>query len=186
MVQPTKVEGDCTTYKEEVLFNSDTLPKIVSYLPSIGVLNLALTCKLLGSASNDKPSSLIEESARIAIQDIATEEELATLPYYNGENSLANYHYLQFMRQPLTFDQLVEAEYVNVEDKTCVRQNSLSSFATAFSNNILRAGKHYVSFVFNSEYTNFFVGVMRPGQANHSASEYPLDGRFRAIFSIVL
>jgi len=90
--------------KEEVL-NSDTLSKVISYLPSVDVLNLAITCKRLGSASNDKPS-LIEESTRIAIHELATEEELSTLPYYNGESALADYHYLQFMRGPLTFDQL--------------------------------------------------------------------------------
>ena len=97
------------------------MSKIISYLPSVDLLNLAVTCKRLGSASNDKPS-LIEESVRIAIQDIATEEELATLPYYNGENSLANYHYLQFMKGPLTFDQLLGAEFCN-----CLQQQYTKS-----------------------------------------------------------
>ena len=171
MVRPKKKQkvGDSTTYKEEVLFNTDTLSKIISFLPSVDVLNLAITCKRLGSASNKQ--SLIEDSAHVAIQDIATEEELATLPYYNGENSLANYHYLQFMRGPLTFDQLVgSTEYVNRGDKSCVMHSGQSDWGTVFSNNILRAGKHYVSFVFNNmSDSNFFVGVMRPGQANENA-----------------
>ena len=109
------------TYKEEVLFNSDTLSKIISYLPSVDLLNLALTCTKF-NVSNNEDQSLLEDSARIAIQDIATEEELATLPYYNGENSLANYHYLQFMKGPLTFDQLLGAEFCN-----CLQQQYTKS-----------------------------------------------------------
>lgn len=73
--------------KEEVLFNSDTLSKIISYIPSIDVLSLALTCKRFGVLFDTVDDSIIKESARIAVQDIATEEELATLPYYDGENA---------------------------------------------------------------------------------------------------
>jgi len=113
-----KVE-ECTTYKEEVLFNSDALSKVISYLPSVDLLKLAVTCKRFGIASGSR-SSLIEESTRIAIHDIATEEQLAALPQYNGENSLADYHNLQLLRTPLTFDQLIGgAEYVNNEDSCC-------------------------------------------------------------------
>jgi len=134
--QPTKkqkVEDNITTYKEEVLFNSDTLSKVISYLPSVDLLNLALTCKRFGVSNNNDVPSLIEESARIAIQDIATEEELVTLPYYNGENSLANYHYLQFMTGPLTFDRLVgSVEYLNMDDKSCVKNNTNYDWGTAF------------------------------------------------------
>jgi len=147
----TKVDN-ITTYKEEVLFNTDTLSKIISFLPSTELLNLALTCKRFGVSNTDKPS-LIEDSARIAIQEIATEEELATLPYYNGENALANYHYLQFMRGPLTFDQLVEGAKYVARDKSRVRTIKQNTFnhrkmkvGTAFSNNIMRTGKHYASF----------------------------------------
>ena len=105
-----RADDSTTICKEEVLFNSDTLPKIISYLPSNDLLNLALTCRRFGSApindDNNEEPSLIEESTRIAIQDIATQEQLATLPFYNGTNSLEEYHYLQFLRGPLTFDQL--------------------------------------------------------------------------------
>ena len=82
---------DCI--KEEVLFNTHTLSNIASYLPPTNLLNLALTCKRLGVSENDKPS-LIEESADIAIKDLATKEQSASLPYYKGENALADY-YLQ-------------------------------------------------------------------------------------------
>ena len=159
MVHPNKKQkvGDNTTYndevlKDEVLFNSDTLSKIISYLPSVDVLNLALTCTRFG-ITNSNDDSIIKDSTRIAIQGIATEEQLATLPYYNGENSLANYHYLQLLRGPLTFDQLIGAAYVSDEDKSSVKHigdqplaYTYSDWGTAISNNVLRAGKHYASF----------------------------------------
>jgi len=116
-----------------------------------------------------KPS-LIEESACLAIQDIATEEQLAALPHYEGESSLADYHYLQLLRAPLTFDQLTGgAEYVNFGDKSCIRGKPM---ATAFSNNILRACKHYVTFEARKEQIielGYLVGVIRPGKANQEA-----------------
>jgi len=148
------------TGEEAVLFNGDTLSKIISYLPSIDLLNLALTCKRFGVSNNDD-DSIIKESASIAIQDIATEDQLAALPYYNGESSLADYHYLQFIRAPPTFDQIVgKAEYVNENDKSCVRHSGNYGWETALSNNIMRTGKHYVSFIHISIYSNIFVGVM--------------------------
>lgn len=183
-----KVGDDTSTYKEEVLFNSDTLSKIICYLPSVDVFNLALTCKQFGISTNEKPS-LIEDSARIAVRDIATEEELATLPYYEGKNALADYHYLQFTRGPLTFDQLVGGiEYANIDDKSCVKhrgQNGSFSWETALSNNILRSGKHYVTFELSSSSSTVtaHLGVMRPGQANQNAKEHPTHSKFFDNFS---
>jgi len=180
MDQPIKKQKvvETTSCKESVLFNSDTLSKIISYLPSVDVLNLALTCKRFGvSNTKGEELSLIEESAQQAVQDIATEEELETLPYYNGENSLANYHYLQFMRGPLTFDQLIGgAEYENGENKSCVihctQANNYNGWETAISNNILRTGKHYASFKLSCTSTKYsigsFIGIMRPGQVNQN------------------
>ena len=51
MDQPTKkhkVSNNNAIYREEVLFNSDTLSKIISYLPSVDLFNLAITCKRFG------------------------------------------------------------------------------------------------------------------------------------------
>ena len=114
MDQPTKKQkvGDSKSIysKEEVLFNSDTLSKIISFMPSIDILSLALTCKRYSAsksvlATTVEPS-LIEKCVHIAIQDIATKEQLAALPYYEGKNTLEDYHYLQLLRKSLTFDQL--------------------------------------------------------------------------------
>jgi len=179
-----KVGDSTSSYKEEVLFNSDTLSKIISYLPSVDLLNLALTCKKFGISNEEGDKSLIEKSARIAVHELATEEELATLPYYEGKNALEEYHYLQLLRGPLTFDQLVGTQYVISEDKTCVRYiGNTAAMATAFSNNILRAGKHYASFEVEQYEGGFCVGVMRPGQANLNAIGTPLRQEFWQNFS---
>ena len=196
MVHPIKRQKveETTSYKEEVLFNSDALSKIISYLTSIDLLNLALTCKRFGVydtdtiqrfiiSDDDNELSLIEKSARITIKDIATEEELAALPYYEGENSLEDYHYLQFTRGPLTFDQLVGVRYVNKEDKTCVTGID-SEWATAFSNNIMRAGKHYATFPTNKIVgMRLMVGAMRPGKASVNARSHPHHSSFYQNFS---
>ena len=181
IAKPQKIEEIATNNcKEAVLFNSDALSKIISYLSSVDVLNLAITCKRIGISDNDD-SSVIKDSASIVVQDLATEEQLAALPRYDGESSLADYHYLQLMREHLTFDQLSRgAEYVNEEDKTCVK--SIHDWGTAFSNNILRAGKHYASFVIEG-FGSVLVGVMRPGQANENADGFPLMGTFYQNFS---
>ena len=174
--------------EKAVLFNSDTLVKIISYLPSIDVFNLGLTCKQFGISDDDK-LSIIKKSVQIIVQDVATEEQLATLPHYDGESSLADYHYLQLMREPLLFDQLCAGvQYVDSEDKTCVRHKNIEDYwVTAFSNNILRAGKHYVTFTpYNNDSGNslhMYLGVMRPGQANRNASGNPLFPEFFQHFS---
>ena len=176
-VNETSTTNNC---KDEVLFNTDTLSKIISYLPSVDLLNLALTCTRFCKSDND--DSLIEESTRIVVQDIATEEQLAALPNYEGESSLADYHYLQLIREPLTFDQLVGGvDYVNEEDKSCVMYRD--NYPTAFSNNILRAGKHYVTFTSLGDSISLMVGVMRPGQANQKASGCPFFMQFYQNFS---
>jgi len=51
---------------------------------------------------------------------------------------------------------------------------------TAFSNNILRAGKHYASFCIGGHRLGkMYVGIMRPGRlANQNASGIPLRQEF--------
>ena len=103
---------ELTSCMESVLFNSDSLFKIASYLPADGLLNLALTCRRFGIAplpdsDGDSSLSLIDETARRLVQDIATEEEMAALPGYDEDNWLSKYNYLLLLRVPLTFDQLV-------------------------------------------------------------------------------
>ena len=133
---------ECTSSKvDSVMFNSDSLFKIASYLPADGLLNLALTCRRFGAAplsSDDRDGdssslSLIEETAHRVVQNIATEEEMAALPGYDGDNWLCKYEYLQSLRVPLTFDQLVDTIYVE-GNKSRVANRQGQPWATAFSN----------------------------------------------------
>ena len=86
MEQPTKKQKvkEINNCKEAVLFNSDALSKVISYLPSVDVLNLALSCKSFGVSADDE-RSLIEKSTHVAVQDIATEEQLSALPHITKE-----------------------------------------------------------------------------------------------------
>jgi len=190
MDQPTKKKqkvDDSTTCNEEVLFNTDTLSKIVSFLPSLDLLNLALTCKRFG-ISDDDELSIIKKSTHLLVQEIATEEQLAALPHYDGESSLADYHYLQLLKEPLTFDQLVGGPEYNGWDKSCVRQSRRNilghpCWGTAFSDNIMRAGKHYVLFTSHRNDKSLMMGVLRPGQSDEDTKGTPLDTKFYRNFS---
>ena len=172
---------ECTSCMESVLFNSDSLFKIASYLPADGLLNLALTCRRSGAPTRssegggDDNLSLVDESARRIVQDIATDEEKNALPGYDEDNWLCKYSYLQSLRVPLAFDQLVgqQIEYVKGNKSRVADNDSTNDWATAFSNSIMMAGKHYVSFeVYQG--TCFSAGVMRPGEAMQSAHGDPL------------
>ena len=56
-----------------------------------------------------------------------------------------------------------------------VKNSSTFGWSTALSNNILRAGKHYVSFQIDfGNSSHLLLGVMRPGEANPNASGSPL------------
>ena len=178
--------------EESVLFNSDSLFKIASYLPADGLLNLALTCRRFGIAplpdsKGDSSLSLVEETACRVVNDIATEEEKNALPGYDEDNWLCKYNYLQSLRVPLTFDQLAESiDYVEGNESRVVHNNRSYVVATAFSNNIMMAGKHYVSFEVCQGAGGFMVlGVMRPGEAMESASGSPLSFYFYEYLGLV-
>ena len=128
---------------------------------------------------HDPPTSVVNSASGLFPQEV-----------------LAGYHYLQLLRAPLTFDQLVgDIEYVNSEDKSCVRLGNTEyggtaygiSWSTAFSNNILRAGRHYVTFEVIPRCTQrgayCLVGLMRPGQANQNACDLPYGRMFFQNFS---
>ena len=175
---------------ELVLFSGDSLFRIASYLSADGLFNLALTCTRFGitqsrsDAGGNDSLSLVDETARRVVHDVATDDEMAALPCYDGENWLSKYNYLQSSKAPLIFDQLV-GRIVYVEGKrSCVTNNDTYHYdwTTAFSNNIMMAGKHYTSFeVRHGDGTGiglFLVGVMRPGKAMQSAKSIPLWSEF--------
>ena len=182
--QKTEEYTSCVE-SESVMFNSDSLFKIASYLPAEGLLNLALTCRRFGIAPTfssevgDDSLSLIEETARRLVHNIATEEQMNALPRYDGENWLSKYNCLRLLQIPLTFDHLVgQISYVDGK-KSCVAHDNRSyTMATAFSNNIMMAGKHYVSFEASHDGTELLLGVMRPGEAMQSAKYSPQASEF--------
>ena len=103
-------------FEESVLFfNSDSLFKIASYLSAEGLFNLALTCRRFGIGDGDSSLSLVDETTRRVVQNIATEEEMDALPCYDGDNWLCKYNYLLSLRIPLAFDQLVGQQIGYVE-----------------------------------------------------------------------
>ena len=182
VVKRQKTE-ESTSYVASVLFNSDSLFKIASYLPADGLLNLALTCRRFGSTSDgDDSLSLVDGTARRIVQDIANEEEKNALPDYDENNWLCKYNYLQLLRMPLTFDQLIGPMDHVEGNKSRVANNDSIERPTAFSNNIMMAGKHYASFeVCNCG--SLMVGVMRPGEAMQSSSSNPLVPSFYEHFT---
>ena len=157
------------------LNNNDIILRITPYLNSRELLNLALTCKRFGGIKDDTKQnssdtdndshytwSLMEEAARQIIN--RKEEERNALPRYDEETWLALYKELELLRAPLTFDQLIggdEQSFYYVEgDKSCLRSEG-NMWKTAISNNIMRSGKHYVTFRKTGR-GGLCVGVIRP------------------------
>ena len=135
------------------------------------MVNLSLTNRHFGLSTGDDQLSLMEDVVRQVIINEQTEYEAAALPKYEDESYLQLYHQHKMLRKPLQFDQLVgkNLQYVvdgEEEDKTKVFvRPANNSTKTAISNNIMRAGKHYVEFTAESFPRNTCVGVMRPGKS---------------------
>jgi len=149
---------------------SDILICIAPYLSVEELVNLALTNRHFGLSTDDDQLSLMEDVVRQVIINEQTEYEATILPKYEDESYLQLYHQHKMLRKPLQFDQLVgkNLQYVvdgEEEDKTKVFvRPANNSTKTAISNNIMRAGKHYVEFTAESFPRNTCVGVMRPGK----------------------
>ena len=151
---------------------SDILICIAPYLSVEELVNLSLTNRHFGLSTGDDQLSLMEDVVRQVIINEQTEYEAAALPKYSDESYLQLYHQHKMLRKPLQFDQLVgkNLQYVvdddEEEDKTkvFVRRPANNSTKTAISNNIMRAGKHYVEFTAESFPRRTEVGIMRPGK----------------------
>ena len=186
-------------------FTDDTVVALASFLSPCDMLNLALTCKKFGDKNgtdNKKRSAAREESTRevrqrtesISLMEVSartvlhakwTSEERNALPRRGDESWIGLYQeYLMIFRLPLQFDKLIgECNYVDSTDKTKVcsnRENRLKS-STAICNNIMRAGKHCVSFDFTNDGDRrsygITCGIMRPTTKDITSLErcYPAD-----------
>ena len=168
-------------------FTDDTVVALASFLSPHDMLSLALICKRFGDkhGTNTKRSAVREESTRdvrqrtesISLMEVAahtvlqtkwSEDERNALPRREDESWIGLYQeFLSVFRLPLQFDKLVgvDIDYVDSTDKTKVFATG-SIHGSAICSNIMRAGKHYVSFQVTDDdpSTNYGIscGIMRP------------------------
>ena len=170
-------------------FTDDTVVALASFLSPHDMLSLSLTCKRFGSkhGMNTKRSmdeeetgeelsiSLMEVAAHAVLQTKWTDEEKKALPRRGDESWIGLYQeFLSIFRLPLQFDKLVGecVDYEDMNKAAVVFANSLSGssyidpiiYGTAICQNIMRSGKHCVSFQANCRTRSYEVeiGIMRP------------------------
>jgi len=150
-------------------FTDDTVVAVASFLSPGDMLSLSLTCKRFGAKNGTKRSSVREEgtrevrqktealslmevAARTVFHASATKDEKKALPRREDESWFTIYQeYLKLFRLPLQFDKMAGEcfDYVEGSNKTKVCTNGgYTSDNTAICSNIMRAGKHSVSFQF--------------------------------------
>ena len=177
-------------------FTDDTIVALASYLSPHDMVCLALSCKRFGAkygttdkkqtATRDEDTrevrqktesiSLMEVAARTVLQTKWTDEEKNALLRRDDESWIGLYQeFLRVFRLPLQFDKLVGVciKYVEDTDKTTVCSNDddeSEHYGTAICSNIMRAGKHYVSFQVDDDAptTNGGIacGIIRPTTKN--------------------
>ena len=177
-------------------FTDDTVVALASFLSPHDMLSLALTCRRFGSKNGTATSrsrrmaakeanksrgsdrevrqrtesiSLMEVAARTVLQAKWTDEEKKALPRREDESWIGLYHeFLKLFRLPLQFDKLVGngIQYKSNTGKTSVCSIIGYRTGTAICGNIMRAGKHHVSFQVNDNdpSLNYEIscGIMRP------------------------
>ena len=171
-------------------FTDDTVVALASFLSPHDMLSLALTCKRFGDkngtdnkkrlaareedTSDVRPKnesiSLVEVAARTVLFALATENERNALPKRLNESWIGLYQeFLSVFRLPLQFDKLVggSVDYVEDTDKTkvCTKLGVQPTYNTVICSNIMRTGKHSVTFQVNdpsSIYSGISCGIIRP------------------------
>ncbi|EJK71365.1 hypothetical protein THAOC_07210 [Thalassiosira oceanica] len=160
---------------ESALASIDVLGQLAAFLEAGELCQVRATCKALGSRDDSAFDglSMTEEAAR-RIYESASDEEKAMLPRHDGEGWIELYRHLLMLRARLTFDQLVGSDVEYQEgDKAAVRTmlgTNINGFPNDSSaicgNHIMRAGKHWVTFVLGGEDLGHLglqsVGVIRP------------------------
>ena len=172
-------------------FTDDTVVALASFLSPNDMLSLALTSKRFGdkngmdtkrSAAREESSmrnvrqrtesvSIMEVAAHTALFALATEDERNALPRRGDESWIGLYQeFLSVFRLPLQFDKLA-GEYMCYDDNNDKTKAYSTGCRTpldcgiAICNNVMRAGKHCVSFQFNLSYhlsLAISCGIMRP------------------------
>jgi hypothetical protein len=135
--------------------NKDAILHIASYLDSIELVRLSLTCKRLGGSGSHNDNKSLMEKAAHQIFNVAQVEEKNALPKNEGESWISLYNELLLLRSPLEFDQLYGSE--QSIDYTFQVNNSF----TGMCNHTMRAGKHYAKYT-KLVGEGLYIGVMRP------------------------
>jgi len=169
-------------------FTDDTVVALASFLSPHDMLSLALTCKKFGdkhgtdkkrSAARDENTrevrqrtesvSLMGVAARTVLQTKWTDDEKKALPRHEDVSWIGIYQeFLSVFRLPLQFDKLVgdNMDYVDSSNKTTIYSKSEGqvNVCSAICNNIMRAGKHSVSFNIDNPtgFGGLLCGIMRP------------------------
>ena len=167
-------------------FTDDTVVALASFLSPQDMVSLALACKRFGAKNlgtsrgdarqtlethNKYNTSLMEVAARTVLHTKWTNGGKKALPRHGDESWIGLYQeFLSVFCLPLQFDKLVgRMQYISNTDKTRVGPNDDDESeynSTAICNNIMRAGKHCISFQVNNwdPSTNIGVscGIMRP------------------------
>ncbi|EJK71375.1 hypothetical protein THAOC_07195 [Thalassiosira oceanica] len=163
------------------LANIDVLGHLATFLEAGELCQVRATCKALGSSDESAFDglSMAEEAAR-RIFESASDEEKAMLPRQDGEGWIELYHHLLMLRARLTFDQLVGRNIEYQEgDKAAVQWTDFSFSSAICGNHIMRAGKHWATFV---SHVFLSVGVIRPlpGWDQRGLDSFnPLQRQFR-------
>ena len=176
-------------------FTDDTVVALASFLSPHDMLNLSLTCKRFGnkhgtdkkrSADRGESSrevrqktesiSLMEVAARTVLHNKWTDHEKNALPRSGDESWIGIYQeFLKLFRLPLQFDKLVGQciDYVGSSDKTTVCSTGHHT-GTAICSNIMRVGKHSVSFnvINQSGASGILIGIMRPTTKDITSMEH--------------
>jgi len=169
---------------------------IASFLQPHDMLSLALTCKRFGNKhgtdtkkrsaadrgedtrQRTESISLMEVAARTVLQTKWTDDEKNALPRRGDESWIGIYNeFLKLFRLPLQFDKLAGGGFRHISNSTHSVENTdktrVSSImgvgyhiSAAICSNIMRAGKHSVSFNVNdgNPSMNYGItcGIMRP------------------------
>jgi len=175
-------------------FTDDTVVALASFLSPHDMLSLALSSKRFGDKhgrdtkrSATRKEDTREESSRevrqkvgkISLMEIAartvlhakwSNDEMNALPRREDESWIGIYQeFLKLFHYPLQFDKLAGQciEYVDDTDKTRVCSKVLSDHTgAAICQNIMKSGKHYVSFQVNGDdltaIRGITLGIMRP------------------------
>jgi len=146
-----------------ILANIDVLGHLATFLEAGELCQVLATCKTLGSSDESAFDglSMTDEAARRMFES-ASDEEKTKLTRFDDEGWIELCHHLLMLRTPLTFDQLGgRCLKYQAGDKAAVQGRGFG--AAICGNHIMRAGKHWATFISGGAYIeSFFVGVIRP------------------------